>query len=417
MLIQELQAFQGGFIPIHVEEIKEVKLLELLGAGRFGTVWKVQDIRTKNLYVLKIIQNIEPSSRLVHRVRLEASVTISSNYIIPVIGLREWNDSTFLILFEYFSAKSLDRVLREETLTVARKRFLFDQILRGVADAHKNNIIHRDLKPANILVGENDVVKLIDFGLAKFKATGFTKTGDMMGTPPYMSPEISIEGSKFSDARTDIYALGQILYEMSMGYTFWAKQGWRSGGFYEFTNFLKQLPPPTECIVLSDFSCDLYSNAKQVLARMVKRDPKERYATVNEVIEALCGESIRADVPEVPREPYQVNLKYPLLIVESGTNKNACTLVRVDPGEQLVLGRIDIAGSDRSISRRHLVFTRQGNRYFVSDIRQKAILPNSELNPTLVSGVALEPNAAPTELLDGTRLKVGDIFLRVVLPS
>lgn len=423
MLTRVLQNHKGGIIPIHIGSVAQVELLELLGNGAFGTVWKVKDVRTESIYVLKVIQKIKPNSTLAERVRLEAEVSVLSNHIVPAIGLCEWDRSTFLILFEYFTARPLNRILREETLTPERKRQIFNQILVGVADAHRSNVIHRDLKPENILVGDQDLVKLIDFGLSKFKGKGLTSTGEIMGTPPYMSPEILIEGSKFSDARADIYALGHILYEMAMGKTFWARQGWRN--LQELGNFLGQKPQPKECIILTDFRCDFYRNAKAVLVRMVKRDPKERYATVDQVIAELSVErvNIAAPAPILGRNRLEIGLKYPLLIVESGTNKGALTLIRVEPGNQLVLGRADIAGSDCSISRRHLAFTRQNDRYFVSDLRQKPnpneLAPNgdAEINPTLLGGVALELNTAPSEIFNNIRLKVGNIFLCVVLPA
>jgi serine/threonine-protein kinase len=415
-----LQNYPGGIIPLNTSTVDQVELLELLGIGGFGTVWKVRDVATGAIYVLKIIQALRPNSVQVERVRLEAEISIPSQHVVPVVGLCEWDPSTFLILFELFEARSLDKVLAEDTLTGEQKRRIFDQILIGVADAHHSNIIHRDLKPENVLVGKDYYVKLIDFGLSKFKGKGLTMTGEVMGTPPYMSPELLIYGSKVADARVDIYALGHILYELAMGYTFWARQGWVANRFENFVQFLGQVPQPIECIELSDFRCDFYANAGAVLARMVKTNPEERFASLEEVMNALSvGVSAIPQSPEVvwtqppepaPLEPETVvSFNYPLLTVESGTNRNARTLVTVEPGQVLVLGRADIAGNDLSISGRHLIFTRQHDRYFVNDFHSK--------NGTLVRGVALNPDAPPIELENGDRIKVGDIFLKFSSPS
>lgn len=94
--------------------------------------------------------------------------------------------------------------------------------------------------------------------------------------------------------------------------------------------------------------------------------------------------------------------------METGTNREARTLIAIESGESFVLGRADIAGSDRSISNQHLIFTRLHARYFVNDLHSK--------NGTLVRGTALAPDAPTVELQHGDRLKVGDIFLRVMLP-
>ncbi|MGG6270494.1 protein kinase domain-containing protein [Leptolyngbya sp. AN03gr2] len=405
-----LQNYRGGIVPLQIPTIDEVELLDLLGVGGFGTVWKVRNPATGKLYVLKIIQAIKPNTVLVERVRLEAEVSIPSKHVVPVVGLKEWDSSTFLILFELFEARSLDKVLAEETLQPEQKRQIFDQILIGVADAHRSNIIHRDLKPENILVGKDHYVKLIDFGLSKFKGKGLTLTGEVMGTPPYMSPELLIYGSKIADARVDIYALGHILYELAMGYTFWAKQGWLANRFDNFVKFLGQNPQPTECIDLSDFRCDFYHNAIAVLARMVKTNADDRFASVEEVITALTHEPSRKTIPPIPevKESVGISFNYPLLTVESGTNRDARTLVALEPGESIVLGRADIAGNDLSISSKHLMFTRQHGRYFVNDFHSK--------NGTLLRGMLLNPNAPPLEVQNNDRIKVGDIFLRFNSP-
>lgn len=406
-----LQNYRGGKIPIQIPTVAEVEMLDLLGVGGFGTVWKVRDPVTGKLYVLKIIQAIKPNTVLVERVRLEAEVSIPSKHIVPVIGLREWDSSTFLILFELFDARSLDKVLTEETLNPEQKRDIFNQILLGVADAHRSNVIHRDLKPENILVGKDNQVKLIDFGLSKFKGKGLTLTGEVMGTPPYMSPELLIYGSKIADARVDIYALGHILYELAMGYTFWAKQGWAANRFDNFVKFLGQSPQPVECIDLSDFYCDFYYNASAVLARMVKTNSDDRFVSVEEVMIALKAEPSQKTIPPIPEveQASGISFNYPLLTVESGTNRDARTLVTLEPGESIILGRADIAGSDLSISSKHLIFTRQHGRYFVNDFCSK--------NGTLLRGRLLDPKAPPLEVQNNDRIKVGDIFLRFNSPA
>lgn len=391
-----LSIMVGGRISVATGSVAEVELQELLGSGSFGSAWKVTDCASGQPYVLKIIQGIKPGSVDAERVRLEASVSIPSEYVVPVVGLCEWDPSTFMILFEYFPARSLDKVLEAGTLTSAKKKEIFKQTLIGVSDAHRCNIIHRDLKPENILVSDAGNVKLIDFGVSKFKGKGLTMSGAIIGTLPYMAPELLLYGAKVADARADIYALGQILYELAMGKHFWTRSGWKE--LSDLVEYLGQTPPPAEGIKLSDFHCDFYKDATRVLQQMVKIDPNERYFSVDDVMSDL------GYIPNLPEPPKDLHLRYPLLIVESGNNRGAKTLINIEDGGTLALGRADLAGADSSISRNHLEFSRSGDRYFVRDLGAK--------NGTMVRGIALDKGVPPLEIRHADRVKVGDIFLR-----
>lgn len=386
----------GGRIPVAIGRAAEVELQELLGAGAFGSAWKVNDCATGKPYVLKIIQGIKPGSVDAERVRLEASVFIPSEYVVSVLGLCEWDSSTFMILFEYFPAQSLDKVIEARTLSSAKKKEIFKQILIGVSDAHRCNIIHRDLKPENILISDGGKVKLIDFGISKFKGKGLTMSGAIMGTPPYMAPELLLYSAKVADARADIYALGQILYELAMGEHFWTRKGWKE--FSDLIGYLAQTPPPTDGIDLSDFRCDFYKDATRVLQQMVKIDPNDRYFSVDDVMSDL------GYIPNLPEPPKDLHLRYPLLIVESGSNRGAKTLINIEDGGALALGRTDLVGTDSSISRNHIEFSRSGDRYFVRDLDSK--------NGTMVRGIVLDKEVPPMEIRHADRIKVGDIFLR-----
>nr|MDQ3327939.1 protein kinase [Chloroflexota bacterium] len=159
MSADTLQIVEGGRIPVETAGIHEVELLELLGWGAFGSAWKVADVETDEPYVLKIIQGVVPGSVLADRVRMEAEVAIPSEHVVPALGLREWDPSTFLILFEYYPAISLEEAIEQDALSSAQKRRIFIEILLGVSHAHRHNIIHRDLKPSNILIGDDGHAK------------------------------------------------------------------------------------------------------------------------------------------------------------------------------------------------------------------------------------------------------------------
>jgi eukaryotic-like serine/threonine-protein kinase len=408
-----LQIMPGGRIPLDIGGVREVELIELLGGGGFGYVWKTIDTSTKQLYALKIIQQIKPGSVDEKRVRLEAEVPIDSEYVAAVYGLKEWNEHTFLILFEYFDGTSLDRLLEADALSGVQKKAIFLQILRGVAVAHHHNIIHRDLKPENVLVDAYGKTKLIDFGISKFKGKPITRSGDLLGTISYMAPELNNQGAEVADARCDIYSLGHILYELAMGEHFWKRKGWDT--FEDLMQYLDQVPPPTEAIELGDFHCDFFPDARGVLARMIKCQVEDRYKTVNEILLDLGEKPFKPPSPPPVAEPDEplsnilplssaIDLESPLLIVESGDNRLARTVLGLRDGEKRGLGRFDLAGGDDSISRSHLEISRRGTRYFVRDLGSK--------NGTMVRGILLKYGAAPVEIHHDCHIKVGDIFLR-----
>ncbi|WP_293137777.1 FHA domain-containing serine/threonine-protein kinase [Okeania sp. SIO3I5] len=388
-----LELMIGGKIPININEIAEIELLELLGTGAFASTWKAIDHSSKNNYVLKVIQGIKPEENLVERIHLEAAVNIPSENIIPVLGLKEWDVNTYLILFEYFPGKPLDELLEKKSLNNRQKQQIFKQILLGTSAAHQCNIIHRDLKPANIIVGDEQT-KIIDFGVSKFKDQDITLSREIVGTPAYMAPEFLIKGARVADAKSDIYSLGHILYELSMGENFWQHRGWYR--LDDFINYLTQTPPPTIGIDLSDFYCDFFLGAEEVLLQMMKIHPEERYQSVEEVI---CDLKIPLDLPNLPTG---LNFEYPLLIVESGSNKGARTFVNINDRNYLILGRVDIAGADTSISRKHLEFKRNGNNYFVRDLGSK--------NGTMLKGQIISNRLV--KIQHGDMIKVGDVFLR-----
>lgn len=391
-----IELTEGDRIPVKVGTIAEVELIELIAKEAFGSIWKVADSATNELYVMKLIQGIRGDSDLVDRIRLEAEVAIPSQNIVPVIGLCQSDKYTFLILFKYFPGQSLDKLLADGALSSKDKQRVFQEILLGVAAAHRCNIIHRELNPSNILIDGKGNVKIIDFGISKFKGKHLNATGEIVGKYQYMAPELLVHGVKVTDASADIYSLGHVFYELAMGQNFWARKHWLH--LEHFAAYINQYPAPKEAIDLNDFRCDFFPEAKQVIERMVKIEFSERYSSVEEIISDL------GITTEITIHKKEALLSYPQLIVESGTNKGARTLVNIEEGGALVLGRSDISGADRSISRRHLQFERQDNIYFVRDSNSK--------NGTMLRGKVIK--ADPVQINSGDRIKAGDIFLRFV---
>jgi serine/threonine-protein kinase len=197
------------------------KVARELGRGGFGTVLQVEDQMVGEVIALKLInpqlvRDESAISRFIHEVRYARKITHEN-----VIRIHDFLmvGKVYAMSMEYFASHPLARRLRRgltQNPNLALK-FVRD-IARGIQVAHNADIVHRDLKPANILVDDNDLLKVVDFGLAAAVShadSRVTKTGHLVGTPTYMAPE-QARGLDI-DGRTDIYSLGVIMYEMFTG--------------------------------------------------------------------------------------------------------------------------------------------------------------------------------------------------------
>jgi serine/threonine protein kinase/Tfp pilus assembly protein PilF len=195
------------------------QIIEELGHGGMGKVYKAFDIKIQEKIAIKIIRpDIASDQKTITRFRNELKLArqITHRNICRMHDLGEDQDTHFITM-EYVAGESLKKIIRMTgPLTIGTALDYSRQICDGLAEAHRLGVIHRDLKPQNILIDESGTAKIMDFGIARsLEAGSLTGEGMMVGTPEYMSPE-QAEG-KTADQRTDIYALGVILYEMVTG--------------------------------------------------------------------------------------------------------------------------------------------------------------------------------------------------------
>jgi serine/threonine-protein kinase len=196
------------------------KFVRKIGKGAFGTVLLMEDTVVEEQLVLKFLnpnvsQDEEMMKRFVHELRYSRKITHRNVIrIYDFLHIR----GNYAISMEYFPSHTLGNEVNDKPLQLAKAvRFAID-IATGMTVAHQSGIIHRDLKPANVLINEDGLVKVVDFGVAAAQHQGdtqLTKTGYVIGSPKYMAPE-QILGKKV-DERADIYSLGVILYEMLTG--------------------------------------------------------------------------------------------------------------------------------------------------------------------------------------------------------
>lgn len=257
-------------------------VIRKIGEGAFGVVWLVEDVMVGDQFILKFLnphvaadQNM--IERFMHELRYARKITHEN--IIRIYDLVTINES-YAISMEYFPSHSLADELREfkkqkQTCEVARGIRLISSICRGMAQAQAAGVVHRDLKPANILINDDDLVKIVDFGLAAAarKADArLTKSGILVGTPTYMAPE-QVRGRAI-DSRTDIYTLGVILYEMFVGQAPYT--GDESMAIL-FQHVEGKATPPRE------INPDLPEALEAIIIKAMAVDPEQRYQTFDEL--------------------------------------------------------------------------------------------------------------------------------------
>jgi tetratricopeptide (TPR) repeat protein/predicted Ser/Thr protein kinase len=209
--------------------LSHYRLVEKIGEGGMGVVWKAEDTVLNRIVAIKVLPAdlaLEAERRRMFHDEARLTASMNDAHIVQVHELGREGDLDFIVM-EYVAGQSLSRILNGRPLPPSKVADLGHQVAQGLARAHRKALLHRDLKPANILITPDGEAKIVDFGLATlFSRSDSTATSTTMqtettrrpsiaGTIPYMSPE-QIRGEKL-DARSDIFSLGTVLYEMTTG--------------------------------------------------------------------------------------------------------------------------------------------------------------------------------------------------------
>lgn len=197
------------------------EIIEELGKGGMGRVYRVEDIKVKEEVALKLIKaEISTDKKTIERFtnELRTARKIGHRNVGRMYDIGDEKGSHYITM-EYVSGQDLKGLIRQsKRLAIPTALAITREICEGLAEAHRLGIIHRDLKPSNIMIDKEGTARIMDFGIARtVKEKGITGSGVMIGTPEYMSPE-QVEGRDV-DQRSDIYSLGIILYEMTTGRT------------------------------------------------------------------------------------------------------------------------------------------------------------------------------------------------------
>ncbi len=258
------------------QTVSHYKILEKLGGGGMGVVYKAQDLKLDRTVALKFLppeltRDPEAKQRIIHEAQTASSLDHPN--ICDVHDIGETEDGQIFIVMAYYEGETLKKKIERGPLKIEEAVYIAVQVAQGLAKAHEHGIIHRDIKPANILITSDGTAKIVDFGLAKLSGrTALTKAGSTLGTAAYMSPEQA--GGEPTDHRTDIWSLGVTLYEMLTGQLPF-KGDYENAVLYSILN--SQQEPITG--LRSGIPIEL----ERLVGKALAKDPAERYQHVDDL--------------------------------------------------------------------------------------------------------------------------------------
>jgi serine/threonine protein kinase len=277
-------------------KVGRYKILGELGRGAMGVVYKAEDPNLDRVVALKtIIVEAEDAAEYRKRFFMEAKAAGKLNHphVVTTFDCGDHDGMAYLAM-ELLEGTDLRTRLTKDGVTPLEAVDIARQVAEGLAYAHERGIVHRDIKPGNIMLDEQGRAKIMDFGLARMRiADHKTTTGMVLGTPRYMSPE-QIAGQPV-DARSDIFSLGIVLYEMLTGTRLFSGEGIEQ---VQHSILNVDPVPPTRVIPTLPAMLDF------VVARALKKDPAVRYQDARELAGDLttCLAELRSQEPSVKNE-------------------------------------------------------------------------------------------------------------------
>ena len=265
-------------IALPPNDLPGFELAERLGRGGSGVAWRARDLNLERSVAIKFLhesENDRGTERLVHEAAAAAKLVHPS--IVQIFQVGKSSGVPFLVM-EYVDGGSLAEKLRSGPLSVESAVSLVSEIGQALVHAHSKDVIHRDVKPGNILLSKTGKAQICDFGLArKLDAEqSLHETGDIVGTPAYMSPE-QARGDR-ADARSDVYSLGAVLYETLSGRSpFQAANPWE----------ILYLVNSTDPVPLRQLNPALPADLETISQKCLEKNPDRRYQSAEELVDDL----------------------------------------------------------------------------------------------------------------------------------
>src|SRR6478672_6523951 len=263
-------------------EFGDYELLEEIGRGGQGVVFRARQKSLNRIVALKVIKLGEWASRAhVKRLRREAEAAAGLEHpgIVPIHEVGERDGSCYFSM-KFVEGGQLDEVVRRRAMSLRQAAELIAKVARTVHYAHEHGILHRDIKPGNILLDKKGEPHLTDFGLARLVETesSVTRTLDVLGTPSYMAPEQAIGNNSAVSSATDVYGLGAVLYQLLTG-----QPPFAGGTTYETIKLLLDTEPRQPRLLNPKVDRDLST----ICLKCLEKDPKRRYSSALALAEDL----------------------------------------------------------------------------------------------------------------------------------
>jgi len=283
------------------ERILNYQIESLLGEGGVGKVYLAQHTQLGRKVAIKALNaSLVGNTEVRERFRQEAA-TLSGLQHLNIITLYDYveNEQGLFLIMEYAQGNPLDDYIQKISGPIPENKaiYFFNQVLDGLQYAHTRNIVHRDIKPSNIFITQEGNAKILDFGIAKILKNGemgMTKAGAKLGTVLYMSPE-QVKGQSI-DTRSDIYALGVMLFEMLTG-----RCPYNEAMLSEYEVYQKILHEPLPR--LKDFYPNISDRMQSIVDKATAKEPALRFQSCEEFRKALNGASISTNPIITPITP------------------------------------------------------------------------------------------------------------------
>ncbi|MFC1559323.1 protein kinase [Gemmatimonadota bacterium] len=290
--------------------ISHYKIVDKLGEGGMGSVYKAEDQKLKRTVALKFLSeetHSDPEVKERFLIEAQAAAALDHPNIGVVYEIAESTDGELYIVMGYYEGMTLRDMLSQGPLPVDQALDFSLQMAEGLAEAHHKGVLHRDIKPANVIVTDEGKVKIVDFGLAKLANMHLTKTGSTLGTIAYMAPEQA--RGEAADQRSDIWSLGTVIYELLSGIP--AFQGETEASI--INAILHNEPIPLE-----EYCEEIPLKLEAIVRNSLQKRIEKRYSTVDELaldLKNLYDDYLRPEKSAFDIGTLLITLKRPSIAV------------------------------------------------------------------------------------------------------